>query len=164
MTVPNRAVPRMLGLIEASLLTLWLGAALFFALVVAPAAFAVLPSAALAGSLVGRVLPALFVAGTVVGTLVLGLELRWPRERTPVRMLAAGVILTTCAGAQLVVGSRMRHLRAEARAPISALAPADPRRVAFGRLHALSVGALGAAMLAAGGAVLTVARGPGVRA
>ena len=41
-------------------LSAWLGAAVIVASVVTPAAFAVLPSRALAGALVGRVLPALF--------------------------------------------------------------------------------------------------------
>jgi len=47
------------------LLSAWLGAGVLFATVVAPAAFAVLPSRALAGALVGRVLPVIFVSGIV---------------------------------------------------------------------------------------------------
>jgi hypothetical protein len=99
-----------------------------------------------------------------LGAVILALELRWPRERTTLRALAAGVILASCAGAQFAVGGRIERLRAEARVPISDLPSRDPRRIAFGRLHALSVGALGAAMLAAGAAVLTVTRSPAVRA
>jgi hypothetical protein len=164
-TIASRAVPRAVPVIEASLLTLWLGAAIFFAAVVAPAAFAVLPTAALAGALIGRLLPPLFIAGTGVGIVVLALELRWQRERTAVRVLPAGVVLSACAVAQFAVGGRIQRLRAGVRAPIGALAPGDPRRIAFARLHALSVGALGAAMFAAGtGVVLTVKRSPAARA
>jgi hypothetical protein len=48
-------------------LSAWLGAAVLAATVVAPAAFAVLPTRSLAGALVGRVLPVLFYGGAVVG-------------------------------------------------------------------------------------------------
>jgi hypothetical protein len=46
------------------LLAAWLGAGMLLAAVVAPAAFAVLPSRTLAGALVGRVLPTVFIAGS----------------------------------------------------------------------------------------------------
>ena len=140
--------------IETTLLILWLGATLFFALGVAPAAFAVLPDSGLAGALIGRLLPALFVAGAVIGLLILGMELRrrWPRRRW--RAWAAGVMLAACALAQFVIGGRINRLRTEVARPIAALERDDPRRAAFGRLHALSVAALGAAMIAAAAAVL----------
>src|SRR5215213_9270463 len=55
------------GLLSVVLLSLWLGAAIVVAAVVAPAAFAVLPTRTLAGALVGRVLPSIFWSGAVVG-------------------------------------------------------------------------------------------------
>ena len=48
----------------------WIGAALITVAVVAPGAFAVLPSRTMAGTMVGRVLPALFISGMVIGILV----------------------------------------------------------------------------------------------
>jgi hypothetical protein len=54
-----------------------------------------------------------------------------------------------CAVAQLVVGSRIDRLRAAIGGPLDALAADDPRRLAFGKLHAISVGWLGVALLAA---------------
>jgi len=54
-------------LIEIVLLAAWLGAAIFFSVVVAQAAFAVLPTRTLAGALVGRILPVLFFAGMILG-------------------------------------------------------------------------------------------------
>ena len=54
----------------ALLLSALLGAGILFASVVAPAAFAALPSRSLAGALVGRVLPVVFVAGTLLLVLV----------------------------------------------------------------------------------------------
>jgi Domain of unknown function (DUF4149) len=140
--------------IATSLLVLWLGAALFFALAVAPSAFAVLPEAALAGALIGRLLPPLFVGGAFLGLLIVIMELQRRGSRRRWRASAAGVMLTACALAQVVVGGRIDRLRTEIGRPIAALERDDPRRVAFGRLHALSVVALGAAMIAAATAVL----------
>jgi hypothetical protein len=148
----------LIAYVETWLLTLWLGAALFFAAVVAPAAFAVLPSSTLAGALVGRVLPVLFATGGAVGILILALELRWRRAGSRLRLSAAGVMLAACAGAQFVVGGQIARLRAGA--PMATLERTDPRRVAFGRLHALSIAALAAAMVAAAAAAAGSRRSP----
>ena len=135
--------------VETFLLALWLGASLFFAAVVAPAAFAVLPTPGLAGALVGRALPSLFVAGMIVGAIVIALEVRAPRSSGRLRGVSAGVMLTACGIAQFGIGSQIARLRDAAGSPIAALSQDDPRRRAFGRLHALSVAALGTAMVAA---------------
>lgn len=133
---------------EGLLLALWLGAAGFFAIVVARAAFAVLPTRTLAGALVGRILPVLFVAGIVVGLAVLLLE--WPIVRERWARAAAGTAMAAaCALAQLVVAPRIERLRTSIGAPLETLAADDARRAAFGRLHAVSVGWLGIAILAA---------------
>lgn len=149
-----------LSLAQTCLLTLWLGAAAFFAAVVAPAAFRVLPEPSLAGMLVGQLLPPLFVAGLVAGGAVLAVELRRGRGRSRLRVGGALVMLATCALAQFVVGSRIERLRAAVDRPISSLAPDDARRVAFGRLHGLSVAGLGAAILGAAAAIAGAARTP----
>src|SRR5256885_10980879 len=133
---------------ETLLLAVWIGAALLFALVVAPAAFSVLPTRTLAGALVGRVLPVLFYGGVVIGSLIVILDLlgktgAWGRAA------AGAVSALACAVAQLLVGTRIDRLRASIAGPLDALASDDPRRIAFGRLHAISVGWLGIAMLAA---------------
>ncbi len=133
---------------ETVLLAVWIGAALLFALVVAPAAFAVLPTRTLAGALVGRVLPAIFYAGVVIGSLIVILDLIG-RSGSWGRTAAGAVSALACAVAQLVVGTRIDRLRAAIGGPLDALALDDPRRVAFGRLHAISVGWLGVAMVAA---------------
>jgi hypothetical protein len=62
-----------------------------------------------------------------------------------------------CAGAQFGVGPRIRSLRAEMGPNIEALPPGDARRAAFGRLHGVSVLLMGAAGLAAGGALVLTA-------
>ena len=142
---------------ETLLLAVWIGAALLFALVVAPAAFAVLPTRTLAGALVGRVLPVIFYAGVVIGSLIVILDLLG-RTGTWGRAAAGAVAALACAVAQLVVGTRIERLRAAIGGPLDALAADDPRRVAFGKLHAISVGWLGVAMLAAVVALTLAAR------
>jgi hypothetical protein len=125
-----------------------MGAALLFVAVVAPAAFLVLPTRTLAGALVGRILPVIFYAGVVIGALIVVLDLAG-RTGSWTRTAAGAVSALACAVAQLVVGARIDRLRAAIGGPLDALSPADPRRIAFGRLHTFSVGWLGIAMLAA---------------
>lgn len=139
-----RAMPASLaGII---LLAAWLGAAVLVAAVVAPAAFAVLPSRTLAGAFVGRVLPVIFWSGIAIGLAVAALGPELP-GRGP-RTAAALVLAAACAIAQLGIAPRIAALRAAA-GEISALDPADPRRQAFGRLHGLSVAWMGLGGLAA---------------
>jgi hypothetical protein len=133
---------------EVLLLTLWIGAAVLFVAVVAPSAFLVLPSRTLAGALVGRVLPIIFYAGVVIGAVIVVLDILG-RTGAWARTAAGAVSALACAVAQLVVGTRIDRLRSAIQGPLEALSPDDPRRIAFGRLHAFSVGWLGVAMVAA---------------
>jgi hypothetical protein len=133
------------------LLWIWLGAALLFVAVVAPAAFAVLPTRSLAGLLVGRVLPTVFWSGALVGLVMAVAETGW-------RRVAALVVVATALGAQLGVAPRIQRLRAALGPDIEAIDATDPRRVEFGRLHALSVALLGGAMLAAAAVALASVR------
>lgn len=137
------------SMVELVVVALWLGAAALFALVVAPAAFAALPSRSLAGALVGRVLPAIFYAGMALGALVVVIEGAWGRGWLGGRSLAGAAVLAACVVGQLVIGARIERLRAAIPGAIDALAPDDPRRAAFGRLHGFSVAWLGVAILAA---------------
>lgn len=142
--------------VVALLLAAWLGAGVLFAAVVAPAAFAVLPSRNLAGALVGRVLPVVLIAGVVVALAGLWLD-RANAGRLPrVRRAALVVAAAACAIAQFAVGPRIERVRQEINGPIEQLPPGDPRRAAFGRLHAASVAWLGLAMIAAATTVVLV--------
>jgi hypothetical protein len=130
------------------LLSAWLGAAVLVATVVAPAAFAVLPSRTLAGALVGRVLPVLFIAGLVVALASLWLDSGENGRAIRVRRAMLVVAAVSCGAAQFAVAPRIERVRKEIDGPVEQLPPGDPRRVAFGRLHAASVAWLGLAMLA----------------
>jgi len=127
------------------LVSLWLGAALLTVTVVAPGAFAVLPTRALAGDMVGRVLPVLFAGAVVVPVLALAMVPR--TSRTALAMVAGGVAVVAACLALFVVDPRLAALRALV-GFIDQLPPADPRRTLFGLLHAASVALLGVALLA----------------
>jgi hypothetical protein len=145
---------RLMG--AAAVLALWLGAAVLTAAVVAPAAFAVLPTRALAGALVGRVLPVVFVGGVAAGVAAATFAVGsgpFGRARIALPLVAAAL----CAAAQFGVGPRIRALRAEMGPNIEALPTGDARRAAFGRLHGVSVLLMGAAGLAAGAALVLTA-------
>lgn len=136
----------------------WLGAALFFGAVVAPAAFGVLRSFGLpnaseiAGSIVTRTLGVINVAGFVIALLLLVTALlrRQAQSRMGliIELVCFGVIALTTALGQWWIAARMRALRAAMELPIDQIAATDPRRMEFNALHGYSVKALGIAMIA----------------
>jgi hypothetical protein len=105
---------------------------------------------------VGEVLPVLFVAGAVVGILIC--IWAWRGGQSPLVRVGSAAQAIFAAAAQFVVGPRIHALRMSMGPALDALAPDDPRRVAFGRLHAFSVLLLGVAMLAACVAVAGILR------
>jgi hypothetical protein len=137
-------------LLQLATLAIWLGAAAFFSVAVAPALFAVLPSRSLAGEVVGRLLPGIFYSGILVALLVVVTQFRaqsaWSWRG---RESAAAVMIAACAIAQLIIAPRITRLRAEIGGPLEILPADDARRVVFGRLHGASVAWLGLAMIAA---------------
>jgi hypothetical protein len=136
------------SLVRLTLLAFWLGAATLFSAVVAPALFDVL--------LVGRVLPVIFYAGLVIAAVDLVVGLRGSQAIG--RIVTDAAMLITCAAAQFLISPRIERIRAAISGPIEQLDSADPRRVEFGRLHAISVGLLGIAMIAALVAIIALAR------
>lgn len=153
--------PMTSALLVLVLLSAWIGAALLVTASVAPAAFAVLPTRTLAGALVGRVLPVVFWSGIVLAVASIAL-LRLLPERG-YTTIALVVVAIACAIAQLGIAPRIERVRAAIGGPVDALAPTDPLRQAFGRLHGLSVLTLGVAMLAAGITLVLLVRLPSLR-
>lgn len=124
------------------LLSAWAGAMLFFGVAVAPAAFAALPTRELAGGVVGRVLLRLNLAGMAVACLaavsaVAQAALRRGAGSWALRLGLALLAVALLAGS-LRVSHRMEALRAEM-GGIDRVAEDHPLRVAFGRMHRLSV-------------------------
>src|SRR5918912_972532 len=105
-SVPDDMAPALVGrsLLVVALLAAWLGAAALVAGAVAPAAFAVLPSRALAGALVGRVLPVIFLAGVALGAVAGYLSFAAGARAAG---SAALVVAVACAVAQFAVGARI---------------------------------------------------------
>ena len=129
-----------------SLLAAWTGIAVFIAAVVTPAAFAVLPTRALAGALVGRTLPVLFALGIVIGVLVVILNQAMDAGRM---VTGSAALLGLMCIAALAVEQRLRGMLSAIGVPMDSLAASDARRVAFGRLHGVSVLMLGVAVVGA---------------
>ena len=149
------ARPMTSALTSMSLLAAWMGAAIFVAAVIAPAAFAVLPTRALAGAIVGRALPVLFTLGILFGATVAFMN----RSMGGGRSVTSGASVLAIASAMAVlVTIRVRTTLAATGGPMDALDHADPRRVAFGRMHGLSVLLMGIGLLAACVAVEGIAR------
>src|SRR5262245_23793634 len=110
------------------LLSLWLGAAVFFSVAVAPAAFSVLrsfslPNASeLAGSIVTRTLSIINISGFVVAIFLL-LTLFIRRASTGrisliLESVCVGLILFATGVGHWVIAARMRALRAAMYLPI----------------------------------------------
>jgi hypothetical protein len=158
----------MLNFARLVLLSLWLGAALYFSAVVAPTSFTVLrsfdlPNASeIAGTIVTRALAVINIGGFLIGILLLlTLFVRPARSRTALLVefvSLAAIIMTTSLG-NWVVAARMRALRAAMVLPIDQIAVDDPRRVAFNSLHGYSVSALGIAMIAGLVVIVLICRG-----
>jgi uncharacterized protein DUF4149 len=153
------------------LLAAWLGAALFFGAVVAPAAFGVLRSFGLtnaseiAGSIVTRTLGVINVAGFAIALLLLVTAFLRRTAQTRMSLIIecvciALIALTTVLG-HWWIAARMRAIRAALELPIDQIAVTDPRRIEFNVLHGYSVKALGVAMIA--GLVALVFIGRSVR-
>lgn len=158
---------KLLTIVKLFLLAFWLGAALFFSVAVAPAAFSVLrgfavPNASeIAGTIVTRTLAIVSISGFVVGLFVLLLTLVVRRHVTKraflVQCISAIVLAASTGVGHWVIAARMRALRMAMLLPIDQVAVDDPRRVAFNDLHSYSVTALSIAMIAALIAFLSVA-------
>jgi uncharacterized protein DUF4149 len=152
-------------------LAAWLGAALFFGAVVAPAAFGVLRSFGLpnaseiAGSIVTRTLGVINVAGFVIAMLLLFTALFRRQAQTQFSLIVEFVSLIVIALMTSLghwwLAARMRALRAAMELPIDQIAASDARRIEFNALHGYSVKALGIAMIA--GLVVLVLMGRNLR-
>jgi uncharacterized membrane protein len=125
-------------------LVAWVGGITFFAFILAPTAFVVLPSFHIAGAIVGATLAKLHWMGIICGAafLACSFSLEWAMTRR-LAIFAANNILfylmlaLTCIS-QFVVIPRMETLRMSV-SNIESLALSNPVRIHFDKLHALSV-------------------------
>ncbi len=146
---------------QTLILSLWLGAMAFFSAAVAPSAFGVLPTRALAGALVNSVLGKLEWWGLACGLLLIGLQSvqlwrggllgTWKGRL----LMALPVVMTLdVAVSKLVVSARLAALRAGLGGEIERLPLGDPLRLTFAAWHQYSVWLMAFNLLA--GAALVV--------
>jgi uncharacterized membrane protein len=124
-------------------LVCWIGGLIFFAFVVAPTAFSVLPTSHLAGNVVGRSLGKLHWIGFVSGTVYLVSSLLYSRFTSgnshvfAARHILLCVMLALTLISQFGIIPRMDVLRASL-GDVNAAAIDNPQRVQFDALHVWS--------------------------
>jgi len=150
-----------LGVLRLLAMVVWVGGLLFFAFVVAPVSFQVLPSTHLAGTVVAGTLGALNRIGLVCGLIFL-MATRWKFDARSSARLALAQLLCVAgmmAATMFVRWSivpRMERDRIAAGGDVDA-APADsPARLDFERLHPLSEKVEGAALFLGLGVVVVM--------
>jgi uncharacterized membrane protein len=119
-------------------LVIWLGGLIFFAAVVAPSAFAVLPLRQYAGQVVSRTLTALHWIGVGCGIVYLVTSTVQGRaggaQPLAARHVLIVMMIVLTLVAQFGIAHKMLVLRNEMKT-IDEVAINDPRRVEFNRLH-----------------------------
>lgn len=140
------------------LLGMWLGAAIFFGAVVAPALFGVLRGAdlvnanELAGSIVSRLLSFLNKGGFEIAlfALVTGFFVNRNQKvvARAVEVLSLAIMAIMTGVSQWVITAKMVALRAAMNGAIDQVPLTDPRRVEFDLLHRYSTTVMMVAMLA----------------
>ncbi len=130
----------------------WIGGLIFFAFVLAPTAFSVLPTTHLAGNVVGRALGKLHWIGFISGIVYLISSLLYSRliDGTPhlfaVRHVLLCLMLALALISQFGIIPRMDVLRASL-GEVSAAPIDNPERVQFDALHVWSTRVEGAVLL-----------------
>jgi uncharacterized membrane protein len=143
-------------------LIVWIGGIIFFAFVLAPTLFSVLPTTKLAGDVVNATLTKLHWMGLVSGVvfLISSLGYNW-RKYVQLRPFALShifvvLMLVSTAYSQFGITPRMRELRAEMQSADNL--SSDGRRTEFDRLHARSTRVEGGVLLLGFGVVILTAR------
>jgi len=133
-------------------LVCWIGGLIFFAFVLAPTAFSVLPTTHLAGNVVGRALGKLHWIGLISGIVFLASSLLYSRftDGTMHLFAARNVLLCLMLALTLVsqfgIIPRMDTLRASL-GEVSAAPIDNPERIQFDALHVWSTRVEGAVLL-----------------
>jgi hypothetical protein len=154
--------------VRLMLISLWLGAAVFFSAAVAPGAFAVLRARhvvnanELAGTLVTRTLAIVNTSGFIISLFLLASAFLFRaglrRRAFYAEACALALVALTTAVGQWIINARLLALRVAMGRPIDEVDLRDPLRAAFNDLHGYSVMALAIGILAAAAALLLIAR------
>lgn len=125
-------------------LVVWVGGIMFFAFVLAPTVFSVLPTRALAGTVVNRALPILHWMGLVSGIVFLITSIAYSRitvgnaQPFAARNLLIVLMIILTLISQYGIGSKLAVLRADMGEALDRLPHDDARRVQFNKLHVWS--------------------------
>jgi hypothetical protein len=128
--------------IRLTILGFWFGAMTTFSAVVAPAAFAVLPSQILAGSLVSRTLSMVEYIGIAVGLILIAIasaSVKQSKLRISEQLLLAVMTLSMVIS-HFVISARLHEIRLQTGNRLETMPATDPLRVDFQMLHQFSVG------------------------
>jgi hypothetical protein len=134
-------------------LTLWVGGGLVLGAIAAPSIFDVLAARhvaddrVVAGAIFGEALRRFHLLSYACGAVLLGSlvarALLGPRPiKFTLRLGLALIMLLAAAYSGIVVSGRIARAQSDIGAAVSSLPESDPRRAAFGRLHATSTGLL----------------------
>jgi uncharacterized membrane protein len=124
----------------------WIGGLIFFAFVVAPTAFSILPTSHLAGNVVGRSLGKLHWIGLISGIVFLFSSLLYSRFTDGTRHVLLCVMLALTLISQFGIIPRMDALRASL-GEVRSVPLDNPERVQFDALHVWSTRMEGAVLL-----------------
>jgi len=133
-------------------LVVWIGGLIFFAFVLAPTAFQVLPNTHLAGNVVGRALSKLHWIAIVSGVVFLIASLfysyltRGSAHIFAMRHILICLMLALTLVSQFWIIHRMDTLRAQV-GDFATVPPTDPVRVQFDALHVWSTRVEGAVLI-----------------
>ena len=144
-------------------LIVWIGGIIFFAFVLAPTVFTVLPSNELAGNVVNPSLTRLHWIGVGAAVIFLFCSLLHNRlKHAQLRLFSGGhvlmlIMLVLTLISQLSVIPRMQSLRSSM-GVIDNVSPSDTRRIEFSRLHVWSTELESGVLLLGLGVVVLTAR------
>ena len=133
-------------------LIVWLGGVIFFAAVLAPTVFSVLPTRHLAGNVVNRSLHVLHWMGIVSGLVFLGSSMVYSRYTSGSPHLFAArhvllfLMLLLTSASQFGISPKMATLRSSM-GDIDSVSESDPQRIQFNSLHAWSTRLEGGVLL-----------------
>ncbi len=132
-------------------LACWLGGMVVLGAIVAPSTFGVLQARQpttgrmLAGAVFGETLRRFHLVSYAAGAVLLGslagMALTGARPAAfGARLAIAAVMLVLALVSGTVVSRRIERVQQQIQGPVASLSADDPRRVEFGRLHAMSTG------------------------
>jgi MFS family permease len=144
---------KIISKIELLLIALWLGAACFFSMAVAPSVFSVLPSRELAGFVVNRTLTIINFSGLIISILLLLISFVPRGEAKQIwawlQRVLLFIVALACGTGQVIIGFYLEFLRKSSETPISELAATDAIKMQFDKWHQYSVWVLVTGMIAA---------------